>query len=159
MNTVAGVVLGIVKDGKILLIKRNRKPFLGLWALPGGKIEYGEHIDEAALREAREETGLDVEFKGMRGVVSEHILSDGMVSDHFILFVCRLEPPDTNHTDSPEGELRWFSIEGVDSLRDSIVPSDYPMIKRIIIGKEGGCFRSVVRKDGEGYSLERFEQV
>jgi 8-oxo-dGTP diphosphatase len=48
--------------GKIVLVKRGKEPYRGLWALPGGGIEPGETNEEAALREAKEETGLTVEL-------------------------------------------------------------------------------------------------
>jgi ADP-ribose pyrophosphatase YjhB (NUDIX family) len=55
-----GVGVAIVRDGKILLIKRRNEPGKGLWAVPGGKVEYGETLRDAAAREVKEETGLDI---------------------------------------------------------------------------------------------------
>ena len=57
--------------GKILLVKRAYPPFKGKWALPGGYIEYGETAEKAAIREAKEETGLDVALEGLIGVYSD----------------------------------------------------------------------------------------
>ena len=51
-----------VKDGKVLLVKRAHKPFNGYWVLPGGHVEQGETIRDAAVREMREELGLDIEI-------------------------------------------------------------------------------------------------
>jgi 8-oxo-dGTP diphosphatase len=53
----------IIRDphGRLLLIRRGREPGLGLWSLPGGRVEHGETPAEAAVREVREETGLEVE--------------------------------------------------------------------------------------------------
>ena len=56
-------------DGRILLIKRKNPPHG--WALPGGFIEYGESAEDAAIREAKEETGLSVELTGLVGVYSD----------------------------------------------------------------------------------------
>lgn len=72
MKTIKVTVDILLEDaGKILLIKRAFKPYKGRWALPGGYIEYGEKAEEAAVREAKEETGLDIELEGIIGVYSD----------------------------------------------------------------------------------------
>jgi 8-oxo-dGTP diphosphatase len=55
----------------VILIKRAREPYKGRWALPGGFVRYGERVEEAAVREAEEETGLKVRLKELVGVYSE----------------------------------------------------------------------------------------
>lgn len=58
-------------DGEIVLIKRGHEPFAGQWAIPGGFVEYGETVEEAAVREANEETGLDIRLEKLVGVYSD----------------------------------------------------------------------------------------
>lgn len=55
----------------VILIKRAREPYKGRWALPGGFVRYGERVEEAAVREAEEETGLKVRLKRLVGVYSD----------------------------------------------------------------------------------------
>lgn len=55
----------------IVLIKRKNGPFKGKWAIPGGFVEYGEMVENAAKREAKEETGLEVQLIGLFGVYSD----------------------------------------------------------------------------------------
>jgi len=58
-------------QGKIVVIRRKNEPFKGYYALPGGIVEYGETVEEAVLREVKEETGLDVEIHKLVGVYSD----------------------------------------------------------------------------------------
>lgn len=58
----------IETDGGIVLIKRKNPP--SGWAMPGGFVDYGETVEEAAVREAKEETGMDVTLEGILGVYS-----------------------------------------------------------------------------------------
>ncbi|MBU4075417.1 MAG: NUDIX hydrolase [Euryarchaeota archaeon] len=61
----------IIYLGKLILIRRKNPPFQGHFALPGGFVEVGETVETAAVREAKEETGLDVEIIKLLGVYSE----------------------------------------------------------------------------------------
>jgi 8-oxo-dGTP diphosphatase len=61
----------IIDDGKVVLIKRLNEPYKDHWAIPGGFVEYGEKVEDAAIREAKEETGLDIELIKLVGVYSD----------------------------------------------------------------------------------------
>lgn len=58
----------VIRNGKVLLVRRAIEPFLGYWDIPGGFCEADEHPAETALREVREETGLAVELTGLLGL-------------------------------------------------------------------------------------------
>jgi ADP-ribose pyrophosphatase YjhB (NUDIX family) len=60
-----GASIAVFKDRKVLLVKRARPPFAGLWSLPGGKTEGGEAPREAARRELKEETGIEADVEGV----------------------------------------------------------------------------------------------
>jgi len=55
---IVGVGAVVVHNDQVLLVKRGKPPFTGLWCIPGGKVKYGESLQQAAEREIREETGV-----------------------------------------------------------------------------------------------------
>jgi len=61
------VSAAIFRDGKVLLVRRARRPGLGLYSLPGGRVEYGETLAQALAREIAEETSLTVTVIGLAG--------------------------------------------------------------------------------------------
>jgi ADP-ribose pyrophosphatase YjhB (NUDIX family) len=64
-----GCGAAILRDGRLLLVKRLRAPEAGHWSLPGGKVDFGESIADAVRREIREEVGLEIELGASLGLV------------------------------------------------------------------------------------------
>ncbi|MGQ9676183.1 MAG: NUDIX hydrolase [Chloroflexota bacterium] len=89
---IAAVGAVVVKDDRILLVKRGNEPGYGQWSLPGGAIELGETARAAAAREVKEETGFEVEAEDVVEVLDRIVLdADGRVRYHYVLvdFVAR----------------------------------------------------------------------
>jgi 8-oxo-dGTP diphosphatase len=81
-----GVGVLIENNGRYLLIKRAAEPDKGLWSIPGGMVEIGERTHDAARREAKEETGLDVEIVKVLDVVDKIILDQtGRIKFHYVI--------------------------------------------------------------------------
>jgi len=80
------VSAAIVRDGKILVVRRARAPAHGLYSLPGGVVEVGETLEEAVTREVREETSMIIEPVALAGF-REAIMrdADSRVERHFII--------------------------------------------------------------------------
>jgi ADP-ribose pyrophosphatase YjhB (NUDIX family) len=119
---VAVTVFALDADQRVLLIRRTDSD---LWALPGGAQEIGESIAETAMRETREETGIDIEVTGIVGVYSNprHVVafSDGEVRQQFSICF-RASPVGGQPTTSDESrEVRWVGPDDLGAL--SIHPS------------------------------------
>lgn len=83
---VIGVGVVVLKDGRVLLVRRGKAPRAGRWSLPGGRQEFGETVRETALREVREETGLEVEITALLDVVDSLTRDEaGRLSHHYTL--------------------------------------------------------------------------
>lgn len=147
----------IYKD-KFLLIKRVKPPYTGYWSLIGGKIEFGEHIDETIVREVWEETGMKVKFIAVRGVVIEHLKIKSKISDHFILWVCETVAKHSKAKEQNEGEVKWFSKEDLRKSKKTIVPSDYQMIRIFFLSskKKSQVHKSHMSAKGSTYELDYF---
>ena len=70
-NPALTVDMIIEAEEGVVLVKRKNDPYAGRWAIPGGFVEYGETVEDAARREAEEETGLQISLKGIVGIYSE----------------------------------------------------------------------------------------
>jgi 8-oxo-dGTP diphosphatase len=114
---VVGIGVVIVDDGKMVLIKRGNEPAKGKWTIPGGLVELGEPLELAVMREAKEETLLDVENPQLVDVVSQVELDDkGKVKYHYVIvdFLVHVVGG-TIGAASDAVELRWVSFEEVES--------------------------------------------
>ncbi|MGB8739468.1 MAG: NUDIX hydrolase [Xanthobacteraceae bacterium] len=80
------VSAAIFRDGKVLIVRRGRAPAKGIYTLPGGGVELGETLEQAVIREVREETSLDiepVELVGFRQAIARD--AAGRVERHFVI--------------------------------------------------------------------------
>jgi 8-oxo-dGTP diphosphatase len=109
-NPLVGVGAVIVQNHRVLLIRRGTAPLLGEWSLPGGVLECGETLREGVAREAREETGLEIETGEMLGVYERLIRADdGRVRYHYVLLDFLCHPVGGNlRAGSDAAEVRWF---------------------------------------------------
>jgi len=83
---ILAVSAAIFRDGKVLVVRRARKPALGIYTLPGGGVEIGETLLHAVTREVHEETGLEIEpvaLAGHREAITRN--AQGRVERHFVI--------------------------------------------------------------------------
>ncbi|HEY9900665.1 MAG TPA: NUDIX hydrolase [Pantanalinema sp.] len=94
-------------EGRLLLARRAIAPFLGLWDIPGGYLEAGEHPEAGAVREVREETGLEVAITGFGGIYMD-TYGEGGVSTLNAFYEARVVGGALSAQDDVS-ELAWFA--------------------------------------------------
>lgn len=112
---IAAVGAVLIRNGMILLVKRGYPPGAGLWAIPGGVIEPGEGIAEAALRELEEETGLRAKPLGVVHILNNIVFDkEEKVKYHYLLIDILFDPNTIEGTPRPGGDVLavdWINID------------------------------------------------
>jgi len=107
----------ILRDGRLLLVRRGAQPGMGKWSIPGGLVELGETVQDAMVREVKEEVGFDVEVVKLTDVVDTITLDqNGQVQYHFVIvnFLARVVGGELKvATDILEA--RWAPVEEVEN--------------------------------------------
>lgn len=113
-----GVGAIIIEGERVVLVKRGHPPLAGEWSIPGGVLEVGETLREAAVREVLEETTLEIEPTFLLGVYDRVLRdADERTLYHYVLidFLCRRlsgEPRAAGDAD----EVRWFTRAEAEAL-------------------------------------------
>jgi 8-oxo-dGTP diphosphatase len=108
----------ILRDGKLLLVKRGAQPGYGKWSVPGGLVELGEKVQDAMVREVKEEVGFDVEPVKLTDVADTIMLDgSGRVHYHFVVinFVARIVGGELE-TATDILEARWVPVDEVEKV-------------------------------------------
>lgn len=113
--------------GELLMVKRKNPPAKGLWGFPGGKIEFGETIKEAARREVKEETGLDVDIEKIL-TVGEAIEKD----IHRVVVVCEAKMKGGMIKASDDAtDIMWIGLDKISRIEKSISPYSVMNLKNL----------------------------
>jgi 8-oxo-dGTP diphosphatase len=113
------VSAAIFREGRVLIVRRGRPPAHGLYTLPGGGVELGETLEEAIIREVREETGLEIaplELVGFRQAIVRD--AEGRVERHFVIlpFAARWIEGEISLNEEL-AEAHWLTSAGLASLK------------------------------------------
>lgn len=135
-----GVGVLLVRDNRLLLIKRKYNPDAGYWSIPGGHLDLGEKVEVAAEREALEETGFKVKVAKLAGIIDKIMYDDeGKIEYHYVLlnyFVEQIEgdidqPPEAKD-DALEAKLVPFNQLKNFQLTESLIE----LLRQLKIGFE-----------------------
>jgi len=97
---------------RILLVKRNTVPFKGYWALPGGRMDPGETVEQTIVREVKEETGLDVAVVRKIGEYIEKGVKDGVDYEYYpTCFLVKTVGGEIKRQESEIQEIQLFSLK------------------------------------------------
>jgi mutator protein MutT len=122
----------IIMRSRILLTVRGKPPSEGMWGLPGGAVEVGETVEEALVREVREETGLDVRPLKLVAVLDSVTKDDDdRVKYHYVLFeyLCEYLSGEV-HAGSDAVDTRWVPLADLDSVQ--VMPTTRRFIQKIM---------------------------
>jgi ADP-ribose pyrophosphatase YjhB (NUDIX family) len=117
---IAAVIAVVVRGERLLLVRRANRPDAGRWGFPGGKIEPGETIVAAALRELGEETGVAAEPVEVLTAVDVIRRDDAGALHHYVLIavLCRWTGGEGVAADDAE-ECAWFDLAAIGGLEKS----------------------------------------
>ena len=119
------VLNACVKDNKILLVKRDKRPFKDMWGMPGGRIKIEEKVSDASLRVMKKKTFLDCGFEKVNTVLHEKVKHEKTVHA-YVIFMVTL----TANSEIKEKEnVKWFEIS---DLPQDIIPSDKHLLKNYL---------------------------
>jgi len=133
---VVGVGAVVVQDGKALIVKRRHEPRKGEWSLPGGRVELGESLHDAARREIKEETGLDVDVGPLVEAFDRVHRLDGRVRYHFVILDYLCVPTGGELTAGDDAEdVAWVAAEeleayGVNAYAAAVIRRGLEMARR-----------------------------
>ncbi|MFX1574367.1 MAG: NUDIX hydrolase [Promethearchaeota archaeon] len=135
-----GVGILLIRDNKLLLIKRKYDPDAGFWSIPGGHLDLGEKVRKAAEREAYEETGFKVKTTKLAGIIDKIMFDkNGKIEYHYVLlnyFVDQIEGDANQPPRAADDALKARFVPFAELKNYNLTKSLIELLKQLKIGFE-----------------------
>ena len=135
-----GVGVLLIREETLLLVKRKFNPDAGYWSIPGGHLDLGERIQDAAIREALEETGFKVKIKDLAGIIDKIMYDEkGKIEYHYVLinyFVEQIQGDFNQPPIADDDALDAKFVPFIELKRYKLTESLIELLKQLKIGYE-----------------------
>ncbi|PXX95321.1 NUDIX hydrolase [Halomonas sp. LBP4] len=136
IRPVAAVSAALVREGRLLMVRRRNPPNAGRLALPGGKVEAGESLQEAVVRELREETGVQATPREVLTAIDvlDHD-REGRLRAHYVVVVIRMAWRGGNEAAADDAsELYWVDRAALEAAGDEVCRTVAEVARRVLVG-------------------------
>lgn len=147
------VLLMITRNSRVALVKRVKVAYRNYWAMPGGRIRFGEDPEETARRTAMRELGVSLKSVSFRGLFSEKVVSGDSLKHHFMFYLYAAEAGED--LAEPAEVADWFLPDELVEL--VVVPSDLKMMECALSDRKSSGNIVLSSEDGE-LELVSFEK-
>ncbi len=136
------------EDGKLLLLKRKKPPYSGYWETVGGKVEFLEPLEKAAVREVKEESGIEIDESSLQFVgIFQHIVKAEKYHRVLVVYAVKV-PVNVEINVSEHDEFEWFDIN---NLPEKVLCGPIDDAYRIVFGgSDAEKVETEARKHPEG---------
>ncbi len=123
------ILVALVTEKKVLLIKRDKRPYKGFWSIISGRLLINESIKEAAARIVKEKAYCEIDAVEQKSVIYERLIEKDKSKHGFVFFLIKAKPKN-NSIPKEKEYLQWFNLNKLNKRK--IIASDYWMIKELL---------------------------
>jgi ADP-ribose pyrophosphatase YjhB (NUDIX family) len=139
------MLIAPIKNGKVFLIQRKKRPYQGYWGMIGGKMRFGESFEECCERKLFVEGELDGKFDSLCAIANERVQVDAQTKHSFLLLFAKAK---VKSVKSPSG--KWFNLKNLEKV--NLIPSDRWLLEEKL-GEKISHSEFLMQERGKGFTL------
>jgi ADP-ribose pyrophosphatase YjhB (NUDIX family) len=124
------LLVAIVHKDRVLLLKRDKRPYKGYWGIIGGKLRFDQDVEAGSVKLALEKTGLKTSFSSLNSVMHESVMDEGTLKHSFLSLFTVVRAKDVNIA---KPDTKWVKVK--DLAKEDIIPSDLWLLKKKLRSK------------------------